>query len=169
MSSAYSFDEHIHRFAVWTAARAVQRNFTTTAKIRIAIEQTDLKKLLQNEQIATKDFKSFHIQCCNTLIASFAESKEHATYGQAAKIVAIYIKTAIIISKKEGSLLTKIAHPPIDRILLTAISKKHPIKIINWTQLNEERYWELIQKLSDISNTFYNGEFWMLEKDWNPE
>ncbi|MBK6447178.1 MAG: hypothetical protein IPF81_18330 [Bacteroidetes bacterium] len=41
----YSFAEHVHRFAVWTAARAVQRNFTTTENIRKAIEQTELQNL----------------------------------------------------------------------------------------------------------------------------
>ena len=39
----YDIQEHIHRYAVWTAARASQRNFTTTANIRRAIEESGLR------------------------------------------------------------------------------------------------------------------------------
>jgi hypothetical protein len=39
----YSFEEHKHRFAVWTAARAVQRSFTRTRIISDVIVETGLR------------------------------------------------------------------------------------------------------------------------------
>ena len=42
---AYTFTKHIHNYACWTAARAVQRNFTNTQNIVKAIEATDLIRI----------------------------------------------------------------------------------------------------------------------------
>jgi hypothetical protein len=43
--ASYDFSEHIHRYAVWTAARAVQRGFAKTATIWSAIDTIGLKIL----------------------------------------------------------------------------------------------------------------------------
>lgn len=167
MNDNYSIKDHTHRFAVWTAARAVQRNFTTSIIIKNSIESTELSKLLIDEEIATNNFKNFHIKTCNQLISEFSKHNITASYGQAAKIVAIYIKTAIVLPCKGVGLLSKLAHPPIDRILLKSLPKKYCIKLENWTQLDKSKYWELIGVLEDISKKDFNGDFWRIETFWD--
>jgi hypothetical protein len=39
----YTFNDHRHNYAVWTAARAVSRNFTSTANVKLAIEACGLR------------------------------------------------------------------------------------------------------------------------------
>ena len=178
----YSFAEHVHRFAVWTAARAVQRNFTTTENIRKAIEQTGLQTLVFKKNISTpKQFDKFHEKTCDKLISvfkkqvidasysravNFKKQGINASYGRAAKIVAIYIKTSIVIPESGKSKLSKIAHPPIDRILLHNLDSKYPelkLKSRNWTTLNKDEYFKLIQKFRED----FGDCFWKIEVNWS--
>lgn len=109
----YTFEKHLHNYACWTASRAVQRNFTTTEIIVKAIESTNLKRVDElNIQSAT-DFDSFHRDCCNQLIRCFETNKIRASYGRAAKIVAIYLKTSVVIRHSGEGKLAELAHPPI--------------------------------------------------------
>ncbi|MBL0267121.1 MAG: hypothetical protein IPP99_00135 [Chitinophagaceae bacterium] len=162
----YSFAEHVHRFAVWTAARAVQRNFTTTENIREAIEQTDLQNLFFRKDInSPEQFDNFHEKTCDKLITEFRKQGMVPSYGRAAKIVAIYIKTVIVIPEKGKSKLSKIAHPPIDRILLHNLDSKYPelkLKSRNWTTLNKVEYFKLIKKFRED----FGDCFWKIEVNW---
>jgi len=162
----YSFAEHVHRFAVWTAARAVQRNFTTTENIRKAIEQTELQNLFFRKDInSPEQFDKFHKETCDKLITEFRKQGMVPSYGRAAKIVAIYIKTVIVIPEKGKSKLSKIAHPPIDRILLHNLDSKYPelkLKSRNWTTLNKVEYFKLIKKFRED----FGDCFWKIEVNW---
>ena len=60
---SYSFAKHLHNYACWTAARAVQRNFTTTNKIIKAIESSDLIRV-EELQIETAD--EYALKLCHT-------------------------------------------------------------------------------------------------------
>ena len=163
----YSFAEHVHRFAVWTAARAVQRNFTTTENIRKAIEQTELQNLFFRKDInSPEQFDKFHKETCDKLITEFRKQGMVPSYGRAAKIVAIYIKTVIVIPEKGKSKLSKIAHPPIDRILLHNLDSKYPelkLKSRNWTTLNKVEYFKLIKKFRED----FGDCFWKIEENWS--
>lgn len=165
---AYSFHDHIHNYACWTAARAVQRNFTTTEKIIKAIEASDLVHEDENNKIQTnEEFDSFHRKCCNQ-IKDYLESTYNidTPYGRAAKIVAIYLKTSVIIRNSGKGDLARVAHPPIDRILLGNIHKVNKnlgVGEINWTTIEEKPYFELIEKL----RTLKLDNFWELEEFWN--
>ncbi|HNP48725.1 MAG TPA: hypothetical protein PKL85_07790 [Bacteroidia bacterium] len=163
----YSFEEHVHRFAVWTAARAVQRNFTTTENIRKAIEQTELQNPFFRKDInSPEQYDNFHKKTCDILISVFKKQGIDASYGRAAKIVAIYIKTAIVIPESGKSKLSKIAHPPIDRILLHNLDSKYPelkLKSRNWTTLNKDEYFDLIQKFRED----FGDCFWKIEVNWS--
>jgi len=39
----YDLAEHRHRFAVWAAARAAQRGFTTVKNLRAALQAADIR------------------------------------------------------------------------------------------------------------------------------
>jgi hypothetical protein len=169
---AYTFNEHLHNYAVWAAARAVARNFTNTANVKSAIEQTGLRKLIDSdERFSSDSFDQFHRETARKIInhLKYVDKglEEKATYGRAAKIIAIYIKTAIVVKDSGASNLARTAHPPIDRILLTNANKNHKkLELIryNWTQLSENKYFELIEKLRTIELE----SFWKLERYWSP-
>lgn len=64
--------------------------------------------------------------------------------------------------------LAEVAHPPIDRILLTNLRKKFKKIIpdkINWTKLNENQYYDLLAKL----RTLPYDKFWQLEEYWSAD
>jgi len=165
---AYTFTKHIHNYACWTAARAVQRNFTNTQNIVKAIEVTELRRIEDLNILSENEFDSFHKKCCKQLIDNFNITipKQEVTYGRAAKIVAIYLKTSVIIRNSGDGKLASVIHPPIDRILLTNLHKMQPalgVNKINWTELEEEPYFELIEKLRSLKL----DKFWELEEFWN--
>jgi len=164
----YTFTDHLHNYAVWTAARASQRGFTTTDKIKFAIEATDLKGLINEKgQTSIKDFDNFHKKTGRTIIRQLKSKGIDTTYGRAAKIIAVYIKTAIVIRDSGKSILAKIAHPPIDNILLTSLnktSKNLGLSGLRWTLLTEKEYFELIAKL----RTLNLESFLELERYWTP-
>ncbi|MFB9862451.1 hypothetical protein [Rufibacter immobilis] len=172
---AYDFTLHVHRFAVWTAARAVSRDFIGTQGVQEAIEETCLPLAL--EQIASRPdldstaFDAFHKGAVNKLIDSLknkAGSAAHkVTYGRAAKIVAIYIKTRYVLPNPTST-LSKVAHPPIDAILLRNLSKTNKnskLAKLRWTQLDEEKYFELLNLIRQEIELEY---FWELEQFWVP-
>lgn len=165
----YNFYDHMHNFAVWTAARAVQRKFTKTINIKSAIEATDLKELSQNPKFMTvEQYDNFHRISSHKIIEHLDKLGIKASYGQAAKIIAIYLKTSLVIRDSGQSQISKIAHPPIDNILLSNLSKYYPaleLKGIRWTQLSEEKYFSLISKLRSLNL----DSFWKLEKYWQPD
>jgi hypothetical protein len=164
----YTFTDHLHNFAVWTAARAVQRNFTNTKNIKDSIDQTGLKGLIDyKENLTIEQFDEFHRVTSNKIIEFLFNLGISASYGQAAKIIAIYIKTSIVIRDSGLSNISKIAHPPIDNILLTRLNKKHPELELSgkkWTKLDKTEYFGLITKLRTLNLDY----FWELEKFWIP-
>lgn len=68
----YTIIDHIHNYSVWTAARAVQRNFTAINNIKAAIEQTKLKELIDYKGFLTiEQFDKFHRKTANEIIDAF--------------------------------------------------------------------------------------------------
>jgi hypothetical protein len=168
--SSYNFNQHKHNYAVWTAARAAQRGFTTTKNIKFAIEISGLQKFAESESGTTnEEFEIFHKMCCNKIKASLDEKLPvKTTYGRAAKIIAIYLKTSVVIANQATCARSKIIHPPIDDILLRNLSLKKEltqIKNKRWTLLSESEYWDLVNKIKSVVHLFD----WTLEEFWSPE
>jgi hypothetical protein len=166
--SAYTFNEHKHNYAVWTAARAVQRNFTKTSIIKAAIEDSGLKNFAEdNKNYSEEEFETFHKNCANRII-NFLRQKEikNVSYGRAAKIISIYLKTSVIFCNNGECLKSKIIHPPIYSILLKNIGINNEelkdLRNEKWTNLNEGRYWKLVSRLKSHFKTFD----WRLEVYW---
>lgn len=169
----YDHAEHLHRFACWTAAAAVRRAFAGNEVIAKVIEDVNLKQELSElntEALSSESFDETHTKLANELIEVLKNrleseaAKKMVTYGRAAKIIAIYIKTCYVIPDPECA-LSRVAHPPIDRILLSQISKCHKIfddKLPNWTQLDQDKYTALINELRHIEP----DHFWKLERYW---
>lgn len=167
----YRIEEHMHRFACWTAARAVSRGFLGGSNEAIAdlINESNLRESLSKtvrDKVKTKDgFDKLHTELKKKLLSQNAL----LGHGRAAKTIAIYIKTAIIPFEPYSE-FSKYAHPPIDSILLSGIQKagvkdnvlKHP-----WTQYNEKQYSDVIHFLWASREKLGFEYFWQIEKYWN--
>jgi len=172
----YDLFEHRHRFSVWAAARATQRSFTSVDNLRDALDNCGIANFLRNPDALTTDqpaFKEQHKIWCRSIV-DFLKNRDIAkvTYGRAAKLVAVYLKSMVILGKNANTSLASVAHPPIDRILLQNLSRAPEIqshhkkrwRTINWTELDEQSYYDLISQLHDCLKT---GEpFWSLERFW---
>jgi len=174
----YTINDHKHNFAIWTSARAVQRNFTTTKIIGNAINNSNLQEEvieLIKSNVTSEKFDKWHNIIAERLIANFPmqDGKPNNLYGRVAKIIAIYIKTYHIFENPTSS-LSKVAHPPIDRILLSNLFNKNKAwKIFNvqktaWTNIDRNKYFEIIDALRNIQSENNFEYFWMVEYFWNP-
>lgn len=169
MRDTYSFQDYVHDYAVWTAARA-QRSFTTTKKVKDAIAQSGLQEFSKARKCSsTEEFNNFHRSCAKQVIEAFNKADiKNATYGRVAKIIAIYLKTSVIIPMVGQGVICQVIHPPIDRILLTNLCREHHIKKLcerGWTSLTEEDYWSLYERIKQENLKFD----WTLERYWHPE
>jgi hypothetical protein len=172
----YTIEEHRHRFAVWAAARAAQRGFRTVAVLREALEVTDLRSFLSGSasaDIRKDEFDALHQDWCRAICEHLAHhSSTGVSFGRAAKLVAVYLKTMVIMGERWDSSLGRNAHPPIDRRLLKEPRKQVKDKnlrrewsAVNWTQLDEAEYYALVRQLRDL---VLPAPFWTLEKHWQP-
>lgn len=175
--SSYSASTHTHNFACWTAAAAVRRGFTTNEVIASAIEKAKLhewaNQLLENFD----NFSAEHDNICDRLVnelESVPNQKEEyytkCTFGRAAKIVSIYLKTYIVlpyIYDSKYDLLLETIYPPIDQLLLTGIQEdreKLPsiVKKYKWTKASKDEYHILRNALiaADLPFNWKTEEFW---------
>lgn len=172
----YTLFEHRHRFAVWAGARAAQRAFTSVENLRDALEATGIRAFLERPESLQVDgsiFETHHREWC-TQIVEFLEERgvQNATFGRAAKLVAIYLKAMVVTGPHAETNLAAVAHPPIDRLLLQNLaastnvqsSQKEGWSKIAWTRLEENEYYELIDQLR---STRVSGQpWWTLEEHW---
>ena len=175
---SYDLAEHRHRFAVWAAARASQRGFTTVKNLRNAVQATDIREVLsapQTAQVSAAQFDALHRAWCSSICSSLRRRRiAGVTYGRAAKLVAVYLKATVIMGEGCNSSLGRNLHPPIDRILLQGLASSGRItsphkaawRSINWTQLNESAYYELIDQLRGAIPC--DAPFWTIEEYWQP-
>lgn len=172
----YGIEEHRHRFSVWAAARAAQRGFTDVNRLRAAVERCGVREYLRTcdfEAIDPLAFDALHRTWCRAVMAELIRNEvEKVTFGRAAKLIAIYLKSVVVLGVGCGSRFSSVAHPPIDSILLSAAAQSPTVVSghkadwarMRWTMLDEESYYRLIEQLRAI---LAPGEpFWMLEKFW---
>ena len=132
----YNFNEHKHRYAICTAARAVQRSFTTTENIKEAIDATSLRLFCEsNEPVLQEEFDNHHKLWCRSIKTTIENKGIPCSYGRAAKIVAIYLKTSVILPTMGNNKKSFVIHPPIDSIekgavILNPIDKRTPVIIV---------------------------------------
>jgi len=173
----YDLSEHRHRFAVWAAARASQRGFTTVENLRYALEATDIRSAISKPEffkLRASEFEALHRRWC-TAICSALDQREvrNVRYGRAAKLVAVYLKATVIMGGGADTPVGSSIHPPIDRTLLQKLAASARIlsphqtawRKTRWTQLRESEYYTLIAQLREVVPR--DSPFWMLEEYWN--
>lgn len=173
---AYEIEEHRHRFSVWAAARAAQRGWVgaTVDVLRDALQGCGIVQFLASadlDSICSQQFERLHRQWCVSVI-SFLENEglPAVTFGRAAKLVAVYLKSAVVLGPGSKTQLARVAHPPIDKILLRNLSASPNVSALRqwantrWTKLTEVDYYILIMQLRGCLDP---GEpFWKLERFW---
>jgi hypothetical protein len=166
----YTERQHRHNFAIWAACRATQRGFASVAVLRQAAEGSTLEAFSWRPT-RLGAFDEQHKKWC----AKICSNLEHqgifgATYGRAAKLVNVYLKSALVL-RDLSSQAAKVIHPPVDRILLSNVAKildiepsvRKLLRSTRWTQMDEGRYFEVIEALREV-----NGDhpFWTIEEYW---
>jgi len=110
MGNSYSHLLHRHNFAVWAAARASQRGFVRTALIKTAVEASGLPEAVEDTASWPADkeaFDTFHRHHCRRIMQRLATGGvQPVTYGRAAKIVAIYLKSMVVVGPGWDTQLT---------------------------------------------------------------
>ena len=180
----YDLFKHRHNFAIWAATRAMQRGWEGAhfGPLRDALESTNLREFVQDftaNPITAPDFCKRHRRWCKRIVNSLEEAEiPNASFGRAAKLVAIYLKSMVVVGPHSTSDLAQVAHPPIDRYLLhgknghggLANDPNLPIQLrdhcraTKWTQLNEGEYYLLIKAIQRLVPNI--DPFWRLERYW---
>jgi hypothetical protein len=180
MCEIYTFFTHHHNFAVWAAARASQRGLknASVATLKSALEASKLHEHIQDQSkwpVSEEEFDKFHRKhCCKIMKHLETANNLGFSYGRAAKLVAVYLKSMIVLSRHSKSSFAKILHPPIDRILLRNLASdehfdqqfRDHCRGVNWTQLKLGDYFKLIGKLRSLR--LHEGGFWRIECYWDP-
>ncbi|MFK8055854.1 MAG: hypothetical protein AB8F78_07015 [Saprospiraceae bacterium] len=171
----YTIQLHRHRFAVWTAGRAVARNFASAKHVEAAITAAGLRKAVEADKVFRnqKAFDKWHVGRCEKMLKYWDKHsegvKEHS-FGRAAKVIAIYLKAMIGLGEIDAHPMQKWMHPPIDRILLDNMRTDlgYTIKELpNWTQLDVDGYSEVLKRISDWMQANRKGaDLWEVEEFW---
>jgi hypothetical protein len=176
VSVRYELNEHRHRFSVWAAARATQRGLCDVGTLQKALETCGVVEFLGEADlngVGALEFDRRHREwCCSILQFLNRQRLADASFGHAAKLLAMYLKPMIILGPASRTSFARVAHPPIDGILLSAIAAspeiecghKHAWAEIRWTQLNEAAYYRLIGELR--SCVAGDEPFWKVERFW---
>jgi hypothetical protein len=176
----YNSQEHLHRFACWTAAAATRRGFVSNQIISNAIKKANLRELIDLDTLNKGDYQEIHEKKCDEIIEALMEEieksnsinkkslSEKCTFGRAAKIVAIYAKTCVVLPRihdsKYHDLISSI-FPPIDSILIENLSRNdllRQIKKFKWTKASKDEYNKLKQDIEEAGEPFN----WKLEVNW---
>jgi hypothetical protein len=170
----YDIAEHRHRFSVWAAARAAQRGFASVGVLRDALECSGVVEFLDRADAYGTDecrFRTLHEGWCRSIVRSLEIRYPKATFGRAAKLIAVYLKSMVVLARPD-TILAGAAHPPIDSILLGNLARAPNVHSphkptwarVRWTQLDETSYYTLVGQLRAV---IADGEpFWKVEQFW---
>jgi hypothetical protein len=174
--ATYGLDEHRHRFSSWAAARAAQRGSTDVATLVDALAACGVVNFVRTCDLNSVDVEAFdrlHGSWCRSIVRHLkSRGAKGATFGRAAKLIAIYLKCTVVLGPGWRTKLAHVAHPPIDRILLSHLPSvvgescdhKHRWASFTWTKLSQKRYARLIR---DLRQCICGSEpFWKIEQFW---
>ena len=189
-TDVYSHSEHIFRFAAWSASTAARSSPKCRFSVKIGnkiLLDSDLYKYSYgfNYLPEPNEFDIEHKKLCNKIIQTSKKylpkkKSEKFSYGIAAKLLNCYFKSIYLIqfqSSLDKTTQSKVdaIHPPIDRILLTELSKKDIIKErvkfwrekanYGWSKFKEQDYDEVIKEIKEIQKE-KNEPLWMIENAW---
>jgi hypothetical protein len=172
----YTIGEHTHRFAAWTAARAA-----SVSGCRFKVE--DAQKWLQvaglnatfsfpEEAPTAKEFDHQHLCWRVAVIGAAKGTNIKLTHGVAAKLINIYLKARFVCSREPDIKWAALLHPPIDRVLLTALASDdfagkaktwRRYRDAGWSRFSSRKYHALICR---IRCALDGAPMWSIEQYW---
>jgi hypothetical protein len=135
---------YLHNFACWAAARSIQNpnlSDTKTKKIRLALEKIDIQQFVSDPELLL-DFPKTHKKLISKLI-KVLNWDEKTRFGVAAKIIAIYFKVTLVISRNAPREIIHKIYPPLDSFNL----KQLGIRNLNWTNIDKTDFNFIIEQL----------------------
>jgi hypothetical protein len=136
---------HRARFAAWTCARAISRGAegVTVERVFRTMQVAKVDGTLANKVFTSrKEFDALHPVVVKRIAKAALKHGMKLSFGQAAKLLGIHIKTLYIMEGKRKDLLAY-AHPPIDRNLLKkALPRgcRSNQSLLAWTQFGINEY-----------------------------
>ena len=179
--SDYTVDKHRHRFATWAAARAAHRGLDggTTVVLSTALARCGVADLARGAHegwpSTPHDFDDAHNGWSAVALAVLrAAGVTEATHGRVAKLIAVYLKSMIVVAGAHDTPFGRVLHPPIDEILLRSLARStrfsKPSRQLwrrtTWTKLDGPGYAVVIQSLRDEG--LDRPAFWKVEEYWRP-
>ena len=177
----YDLFEHRHRYAVWAAARAAQRGWSGAKTLILVngIEASGVVEVVRSDHLewpsSAHDFDRAHRRWCETLMANLEEQNvEDVTFGRAAKLLAIYLKSMTIVGGHHESPFARVAAPPIDEILLKSLAADHSFdrkhrrlwRTTKWTKMTTKEHEAIISSFR--IEGLDRPAFWMIKQYWTP-
>ena len=188
-TNKYNHTEHIFRFAAWSASTAARASFNCIFKVKVGsaiLKDSNLYKYSNSFQYLPepKKFDAEHKKICEKIIKSSENYKISGkfTHGIAAKLLNCYFKSIYLIqfqSSLDKNTQSKVdaIHPPIDRVLLTALSKDKNEKLKErdefwrdkakkgWSNFDYYEYETVIKKIKEVQKE-KDEPLWMIEYAW---
>lgn len=180
----FTIENHKYKFAVWAAGRAASvkdQRFSVKSAKKL-IDHINLQAYIDKPDSLPDNFDTIHHTWCKSLIEKSVEIFDEKVqlkkikYGVAAKLINVYLKTILVCGRYHEHEKVKKIHPPIDRLLFKGLAqcnvggqkdfwKEHLGKGKGWSQIDEEAYKEVIEKIKECtasgSGLYTIEHFWV--------
>lgn len=142
----------IQNYAMWTALSSTRSGCPIKARkdIYTLLEKRFDQILCDNIKLEEKEFNEWHEKNVKSLIKKkFPKKKSGLPLIWAAKIINVYLKTAVYLGGLGNSKLIKFIHPPIDSELLNILKK----------EVGKEIFYEKIGKFEKMADIKTYGDY----------
>lgn len=173
---AYSIIEHKHRFSAWAASRASSVNGVrfTVEQGKQLIESIGLDSFVDSPDKlpAREDINKQHRLWREQLIAEASKIGLVFTHGIAAKLINMYLKSALVCGGYDSHAKVAKLHPPIDAVLLKALrqnnigglkSRWKEAELARWSKFSSDQYEQVIQSVKEVMGS---RALWEIEEFW---
>jgi hypothetical protein len=165
----------LHRYACWTAARAVhpaRHPGYKTANVSQALTKIEISKFIEDPgKLLQFPYEDVHYKLIEDLFIYLDKNMRtnKFEFGIGAKIIAVYFKTALIIpaivlGKPYPKYFWSI-YPPIDSGVI-----KHQFENMNyqWTEIDRQQHLKIIEEmLTNHAKVIRENGFWVMDYEFN--
>lgn len=177
MSTVYGIDLHTHRLAAWaacTAARASKLCRFSVEDGTTILEQAGFTEAFVLSHLpAISDTDQIHRQWRETIIRAADANGYAFTHGVAAKLINCYMKVRFVCGGHNADPRVSALHPPIDKVLLTALEKRNfgghraswrLLSSKGWSKFDSQDYEKTIHLIRTSLPT--GLPLWTIEEHW---
>lgn len=171
----YSIKDHKHRFAAWAAGRAASvKGCRFSVEVgREIIEYVRLERFIENPDDLPQahDVDRMHKLWREAAILKSQEIGHELTHGVAAKLINVYLKSALVCGGYHDHLKVKLLHPPVDGLILGELLYRdignhdfwrNAVRI-RWSKFSSDQYDDVI---INIRKLMPEGTLWKVESFW---